>query len=125
MAIYQLSARRLVAAGGLAVTLIAAPVVTMLSAPGAGFAACANGESEDTFTTNCVPDLVPNSPTFSSTSPGGLPAVNLPGGGGSIPCTGGNAGQCIGLAEESQSEGPQAPPESSVGSSPTVHGSIG
>ena len=29
-----------------------------------------------------------------------LAAVNIPGGGGAIPCTGHNSGQCIGLAEE-------------------------
>ncbi len=54
-----------------------------------------------------------------------LPAVNIPGGGGSIPCTGHNSGQCIGLAEEAASEGPAAQPRSAVGSSPTVTGSTG
>jgi hypothetical protein len=49
-----------------------------------------------------------------------LPAVNLPGGGGSIPCTGHNSGQCIGLSEEQQA--PVVTPESTIGSSPTVTG---
>ena len=56
--------------------------------------------------------------------PRGLPAVNLPGGGGSIPCTGHNSGQCIGLAEEAEAAGPQAVPESTVGHSPTVTGGV-
>ncbi len=51
--------------------------------------------------------------------------MNVPGGGGSIPCTGANSGECIGLSEEQQAEGPQPVPESTVGNSPTVHGSIG
>jgi hypothetical protein len=50
--------------------------------------------------------------------------VNLPGGGGSIPCTGHNSGQCIGLAEEAEAMGPQPVPESTVGHSPTVTGGI-
>lgn len=116
MAISQLSARRLIAAGGLAIAMVAAPAVAMFTVPATALADCPNGESADTFTTACVPDLVPNSP---------LPSVGISGGGGSIPCTGGNSGQCIGLAEEQQSEGPQPVPQSTVGSSPTVTGSIG
>ena len=55
-----------------------------------------------------------------------LPSVGIPGGGGAgIPCTGHNSGQCIGLAEEAESEGPAAVPRSTVGSSPTVTGSEG
>ena len=42
----------------------------------------------------------------------------------SIPCTGHNSGQCIGLAEEAQAAGPQAVPESTVGHSPTVYGGV-
>ena len=80
------------------------------SAP--AIAACPTGESEDTFTGVCVPDLVPNSPEAGQTSPGGLPEIN------GIPCTGGNSGQCIGLSEVQQSEGPMAVPHSSVSSSP-------
>jgi len=37
-----------------------------------------------------------------------------------VPCTGGNSGQCIGLSEDA----PQyVAPNSTVGSSPTIHGS--
>jgi hypothetical protein len=115
MAIMKL--QRLMIAGGFAVAVAAAPVIGVFAVPTAGtsaphISACPGGESEDTFTGECTPDLVPNSPEFSQTSPGGLPAID------NIPCTGGNSGQCIGLAEEQQSEGPQPVPHSSVSSSP-------
>ena len=77
--------------------------------------ACPGGEIEDQFTNICVPDLVPNSPEpeFQSTAPvGGLPEI------GGIPCTGHNSGECIGLSEEQQAEGPIAVPHSEVSSSP-------
>jgi hypothetical protein len=109
------SPRRLILAGGFALAVAAAPLSAALgvSASGPAFAACPGGETEDTFTGNCTPDLVPNSPEAGETSPGGLPEV------GNIPCTGANSGQCIGLSEDA----PQyVPPSSSVGSSPTVHG---
>jgi hypothetical protein len=113
MATLKLS-RRLLIAGGFAAAIVAAPVVTALgtsdgTAP--AVAACPNGESTDTFTGVCLPDLVPNSPELSST-PGGLPEID------NIPCSGANSGQCIGLSEEQQAEGPIAVPRSSVSSSP-------
>jgi hypothetical protein len=84
--------------------------------------ACTGGEEPDLYTSLCVPHLVPNAGQPYSTIGGNpdLPAVNLPGGGGSIPCTGHNSGQCIGLAEEQQA--PVVTPESTIGSSPTVTG---
>jgi hypothetical protein len=111
MATLQISARRLVLAGGFAVAIAAAPAVAAFAVPSVApsFGACPSGESEDTYTSVCGPDLVPNSPE--------LPEVD------NIPCTGGNSGQCIGLSEEQQSEGPAAQPHSSVGSSPTITGS--
>jgi hypothetical protein len=117
MATLKLPARRLILAGGFAVAVAAAPAVAVFAVPTAGtsapsITACADGESEDTFTGVCVPDLVPNSPAVGETSPGGLPEVD------NIPCTGANSGQCIGLSEEQQSEGPMAVPHSSVSSSP-------
>ncbi len=116
MATFHLPTRRLILAGGFAVVIAAAPAAAMLAvAPGGGSApsvsACSGGETEDQFTNVCVPDIVPNSPEFSSTSPvGGLPEIN------GIPCTGRNSGQCIGLGEEQQA--PLVSPHSEVSSSP-------
>ncbi len=83
-------------------------------------AACTSGEEEDVYTTTCTPFLVPNSPSPFTGIPGNpdLPAVALPGDGGAIPCTGHNAGECIGLAEEDESEGPQPIPRSTISASP-------
>jgi hypothetical protein len=119
MATVQISARRLVLAGGFAVAIAAAPAVAAFAVPSVApsFGACPNGETEDIYTNACTPDMVPNSPALQATSPGGLPEIN------GIPCTGGNSGQCIGLSEEQQSEGPIAQPNSTVSSSPTVTGS--
>lgn len=115
MATLKLSPRRLLLAGGFAVAIAAAPAAAFVAVPtysAPTIAACPGGESEDTFTGACTPDLVPNSPEFGQTSPGGLPEVD------NIPCTGGNSGQCIGLSEEEQAEGPMAVPHSTVSSSP-------
>jgi hypothetical protein len=120
MAILHLPTRRLILAGGFAVAIAAAPAVAMFAVPAAGssaptFSACAGGETEDQFTNICVPDLVPNSPDFSSASTapvGGLPEVS------GVPCTGHNSGQCIGLEEEQQAEAPVVSPHSEVSASP-------
>jgi hypothetical protein len=127
MATFQLSARRLILAGGFAVAVAAAPAIAVFAVPATDATpiaqGCAGGEEADQFTGNCVPHTVPNSgPSPFSTSAGNpdLPVVALPGGGGSIPCTGANSGQCIGLAEEAQAAGPQPVPQSTVGHSPTV-----
>ncbi|BBZ30457.1 intersectin-EH-binding protein Ibp1 [Mycolicibacterium madagascariense] len=104
----QTSSRRLLLAGGFAVAIAAAPAAALFSGTPAAptFGACVNGETADTYTNVCTPDLVPNSSS--------LPAVD------GIPCTGGNSGQCIGLSENA----PQyQAPNSTIGSSPTVHGS--
>jgi hypothetical protein len=114
MATLEFSARRLILAGGFALAIAAAPAVAAFTVPttaGPSVAECPNGESEDTFTGVCTPEMVPNSPEFQS-SPGGLPSVD------NIPCTGANSGQCIGLSEEQQAAGPIAVPHSSVSSSP-------
>jgi hypothetical protein len=115
MATLKLPARRLILAGGFAVAIAAAPAVAVVAAPANSaptIAACPGGESEDTFTGVCVPDLVPNSPEVGVTSTGGLPQVD------NIPCTGANSGQCIGLSEEQQAQGPMPVPRSTVSSSP-------
>lgn len=126
MATFPFSMRRLIMAGGFAVAAVAAPAITVFALPmsSAPAVACAGGEEEDLYTGMCVPHTVPNSGSPVAETPA-LPSVEVPGGGGSIPCTGANSGECIGLSEEQQSEGPQPLPESSVGSSPTITGSIG
>jgi len=128
MATFELSARRLIIAGGFAVAVAVAPAIAVFTVPSAvPLAQCPAGEEEDLFTGVCVPHTVPNAGSPFQSIPGNpnVPAVGLPGGGGAIPCTGHNSGQCIGLAEEQQAMGPQPVPQSTVGSSPTVHGSIG
>jgi hypothetical protein len=113
MATMKRPARRLILAGGFAVAVAAMPAAAVaLPTSSPTIAACPGGESEDTFTGECVPDLVPNSPEAGATSPGGLPEIN------NIPCTGANSGQCIGLSEEEQAQGPMPVPHSSVSSSP-------
>ena len=106
---------RLLLAGGFAVAVAVAPAVAVVAMPNNStpiIAACAGGETEDNFTGECTPDLVPNSPEVGVTSPEGLPEID------NIPCTGGNSGQCIGLSEEEQAEGPQPVPHSEVSESP-------
>src|SRR3954469_13578111 len=118
MATLHLPTRRLILAGGFAVAIAAAPAVAMFAVPTTGttapsVSACAGGETEDQFTNICVPDVVPNSPDFSSTAPvGGLPEI------GAIQCTGNNPGEWIGVGEEENAAGPIAVPHSSVSSSP-------
>jgi hypothetical protein len=115
MATMKLPSRRLLLAGGFAVAVAAAPAVAVVGLPANSaptIAACPGGESEDTFTGACVPDLVPNSPEVGVTSPGGLPEID------NIPCTGANSGECIGLSEEQQAQGPMPVPHSTVSSSP-------
>ena len=118
MATFHLPTQRLILAGGFAVAIAAAPAVAMFTVPTTGsstpsITACPGGETEDQFTNMCVPDIVPNSPASGSTAPvGGLPEIS------GIPCTGQNTGECIGLSEEQQAEGPIAVPHSEVSSSP-------
>ena len=116
MATLEFSARRLILAGGFAVAIAAAPAVAAFTIPtvtGPAVAACPNGETEDIYTGECTPDMVPNSPEVQS-APGGLPQV------AGIPCTGANSGQCIGLSEDQQAAGPQPVPHSSVQLEPVI-----
>jgi hypothetical protein len=116
MATFHLPTRRFILAGGFAVVIAAAPAAAIFAVPTSSgstpsISACAGGETEDTNI--CVPDLVPNSPEFTSTSPvGGLPEIS------GVPCTGHNSGECIGLAEEQNAAGPIAVPHSEVSASP-------
>jgi hypothetical protein len=116
MATLELSVRRLILAGSFAVAVAAAPAIAVVTIPSASapVAQCPGGEEEDIFTGVCVPHTVPNSGASFSSIPGNpeLPAVD------GVPCTGHNSGECIGLAEESESLGPQPVPRSTVSSSP-------
>ena len=128
MATMKFSARRLIIAGGFAVAVAAAPAIAFVATPtpaATPLAQCPAGEEHDLYTSLCIPHLVPNAGQPYSAIGGNpdLAAVNLPGGGGAIPCTGHNSGQCIGLAEVQQP--PMVQPESTFGSSPTVTGSTG
>ena len=117
---FEFSARRFLLAGGFAVAVAAAPAVVALAtpstAPSSHLADCASGEDADQFTGECVPSLVPNSPSPFTTTAANPDIPEIDG----IPCTGRDSGACIGLAEDA----PQyVAPESTVGSSPTVTGS--
>lgn len=131
MATLMFPARRLIIAGGFAVAVAAAPAIAFVATPtpaATPLAQCPAGEEHDLYSTLCVPHLVPNAgqPYQAIAGNPDLPAVTVPGSGGAgIPCTGHNTGQCIGLAEESASEGPAAVPRSTIGSSPTVTGQTG
>jgi hypothetical protein len=116
----EFSVRRIILAGGFALAVAAAPAAAAVALPWASSAStladCASGEDTDQFTGECVPFVVPNSPSPFTTIPGNPDIPEIDG----IPCTGRDSGQCIGLAEDA----PQyVPPTSSVESSPTVTGS--
>ncbi len=115
MATTRITASRIILAGSFALAALAAPVVTALAVSNPStVSACPAGETEDLFTTTCTPELVPNSPSPLSTIPGNpdMPAID------GIPCGGHNSGQCIGLAEEQESQTPLVEPHTSVSSSP-------
>jgi len=118
MSTQRIAASRIILVGGFAVAALAAPAVAAFSAGAfdkpATISACPAGESEDTYTTVCVPDLVPNSPSPLSTIPGNPDMPTIDG----IPCGGRNSGQCVGLAEEQQAQTPLVEPHTSISSSP-------
>ena len=74
MATFQLSARRLILAGGFAVAVAAAPAIAVFAVPATDLApmaqGCPGGEEPDQFTGNCIPHTVPNSGPVFSTQPG-------------------------------------------------------
>jgi hypothetical protein len=84
------------------------PIPDAMSAP----TKCAAGEAEDTFTGVCLP--VPPTAVIEETTAevGGLPEVD------GVPCTGHNSYECLGLAEESEADGPTPTPHASVTHSP-------
>jgi hypothetical protein len=117
MANFRLPTRRWILAGGFAVAVAAVPAITAISVPtgipSAPLAACVGGETEDSFTNVCVPDIVPNSPEFTTTAANpDVPEID------GIPCIGRSSGACMGLAEEQQAQGPMPIPQSTISSSP-------
>ena len=121
MATFQLSARRLILAGGFAVAVAAAPAIAVLAVPATETPSiaqgCPGGEESDQFTGVCVPHTVPNSGSSPySTTPQNPDMPTVMG----IPCAGHNSGQCMGLAEEQQAMTVTPPPAPVFGSSPTV-----
>jgi hypothetical protein len=121
MATFQLSARRLILAGGFAVAVAAAPAIAVLAVPATETApiaqGCPGGEESDQFTGVCVPHTVPSSGASPYTTLPGNPDIPTVMG---IPCAGHNSGQCMGLAEEQQAMTVTPPQAPVVGHSPTV-----
>ncbi|MCX2928904.1 intersectin-EH binding protein Ibp1 [Mycobacterium sp. CVI_P3] len=128
MTISSSVSRRILLAGGFSIAIAAAPAVAFFAAPSnapSGPAiACPAGESEDLYTDQCIPELVPNQPGGNYPTPssgGGNITFSTPGDPNSvpevqgIPCTGSNTGQCIGLEENQM---PAVTPHSSISSSP-------
>lgn len=107
----DLTKRALAAAFALAALGTPAALVTIN--PAIAQAACSSGEEEDTFTTQCTPFLVPNSPdsegfTTTAANPD-IPEID------GVPCTGADSGTCIGLAED---QIPNVTPHVTISSSP-------
>jgi len=100
MATFAYLAHRLMLAGGFAVVVSAAPLLSGLAGtagPGPALASCLSNEVLNTSNGVCEPvDSGVLSPEY---------AGGLTDGGGSlsevdgVPCTGGNTGKCIGLQE--------------------------
>ncbi|GFG54340.1 intersectin-EH binding protein Ibp1 [Mycolicibacterium agri] len=119
MANLQSASQRLVLAGFLGLATVAGPVAVMATSTtgeSTPLAACTTGEEQDVYTMSCVPFLVPLSPdrsgfTTTAANPD-IPEID------GVPCTGHDAGACIGLAEEQQAEGPQPVPRSTISASP-------
>lgn len=118
VAVYPVSVRRFILAGGFAVVAAVAPAIGAYTLPAAStavpIAACTAGEEEDVFTSVCTPFMVPNSPSGFTTPLGNPDIPEIDG----IPCAGHNSGQCIGLAEDAEAEGPQPIPRSTISASP-------
>ncbi|MGE2688317.1 hypothetical protein [Mycolicibacterium pulveris] len=111
-----MTVRRQFVIGAFVLAAVGAPVVAAYSAPAPGnpLAECSSGEESDTFTTTCVPFLVPTSPPLFTTTAANPDVPEIDG----IPCIGHNGGGCIGLAEDKEMEGPPAQPRVTISSSP-------
>ena len=110
--------RRPLLIGAFIVAAAAAPAFATFSVfdeePGTTLAQCTSGEEHDTFTTTCVPFMVPTAPPLFTTTAANPDVPEIDG----IPCIGHNSGACIGLAEEQASMGPPVVPRSTISSSP-------
>ena len=123
MATFQLSARRLILAGGFAVAVAAAPAIAVFAVPtpdAAPMAQCPGGEEADQFTGVCVPHTVPNAGAQFSSIPGNpsIPAVNLPAAAGPSPAAGTTRGSASALPRRQRPRARRRCRESTVGSQP-------
>lgn len=64
--------RHLIISACCGIAMVAATAVAALPAPSTVLAACPNGEDNDTYTQNCVPYLVPSSPSGNNLCPPGV-----------------------------------------------------
>ena len=96
----------------LAALMAAACVLVMTPDAGSTPTKCESGEAKDAFTGVCFP--VAPTDVIEETTPdfGGPPEID------GFPCTGHNSYECIGLAEESQADGPPPTPHATVEHSP-------
>ena len=115
MATLKLPARRMIIAGGFAVAVAVTPAIAVLTVPSAvPLAQCPSGEEHDLYTSICIPHLVPNSGNPYGQIAGNPDLATVD----SIPCTGHNSGQCIGLAESEAGQATVAMPDTTVHQSP-------
>ncbi len=121
--------KRVLIAGAFAAAAVMAPIAASYAVPAAvPLAACPNGEANDLYTDNCVPELTPNVPGGAYPTPDVTPPFqgeiteSTPGDADSVPevdgvpCLGGrSSGSCIGLEEDAV---PPVIPHSTLSSSP-------
>ncbi|AMO59455.1 intersectin-EH binding protein Ibp1 [Mycolicibacterium phlei] len=109
--------QRVASIGGL-VAAVATPALVLIATPDPAPAVaqgCSSGEEMDVYTTTCTPFLVPRSPQLFSVTAANPDMPEIDG----IPCFGGHhQGECIGLAEEAEAQGPPAQPRVTISSSP-------
>jgi len=116
MATSPFAIRRHLLIGAFVVASATVPAIAAFSTPEPGIAQaqCSSGEESDSFTTTCVPFLVPNSGPQGFTTNAANPDIPEIDG---IPCTGADSGACIGLSED-QAMMPNVTPRSTISSSP-------
>ncbi|MCG7608262.1 MULTISPECIES: hypothetical protein [Mycobacterium] len=120
MAIPHIQKSQFLIAGGFSLVIAAVPALAVSPAmPGSNpvqsVASCEPGE--DLRGGVCVP-VGPDGPQAGIPGNPDLPAVDIPG--GSIPCTGANTGECIGLTESGEGREPATRPTSKFGDTPVA-----